>query len=104
VRPLPSGPLATSRHNLPLFVLSLACLALAPNAKALAKGALLEEGLADLRFASREIPKARVQLAQFYEMTGHKDEAMKEPRTFLPQASDQDRATVERWLSKLAAK
>jgi hypothetical protein len=42
--------------------------------------------------------------AQFYEMTGHTDEAMKEPRAFLPQGSDQDRATVERWLSKLAAK
>jgi hypothetical protein len=50
----------------------------------LAKGALLEEGLADLRFASREIPKARVQLAQFYEMTGYKDEAMKELRAFFP--------------------
>lgn len=70
----------------------------------LAKGTLVEEGVEDLRFASREIPKARVQLAQFYEKTGHKDEAVKELRAFLPQASDQDRATVERWLSKLAAK
>jgi len=70
----------------------------------LAKGTLLDEGVEDLRLASREIPKARVQLAQFYEKTGHKDEAVKELRAFLPQASDQDRATVERWLSKLAAK
>lgn len=70
----------------------------------LAKGTRVEEGVEDLRFASRDIPKARVALAQFYEKTGHRDLAVRELREFLPQASDQDRATVERWLSKLAAK
>lgn len=49
-------------------------------------------------------PLAGNRLAQFYEKTGHRDEAVKELRAFLPQSSDQDRATVERWLSKLAAK
>jgi tetratricopeptide (TPR) repeat protein len=70
----------------------------------LARGLHVEEGVEDLRFASREIPKARVQLAQFYERTGQKAEAVRELREFLPQASDQDRQTVERWLSKLTAK
>jgi Tfp pilus assembly protein PilF len=70
----------------------------------LAKGSRVEEAVEDLRFASREIPKARVQLAQFYERTGRRAEAVRELREFLPQASDQDRATVERWLSKLSAK
>lgn len=69
----------------------------------LARGSRVEEGVEDLRFASREIPKARVMLAQFYERTGRKDDAVRELRAFLLQASDQDRATVERWLSKLAA-
>lgn len=69
----------------------------------LARGSRVEEGVADLRFASREIPKARVTLAQFYERTGRRDDAVRELRAFLPQASDQERATVERWLSKLAA-
>jgi tetratricopeptide (TPR) repeat protein len=67
----------------------------------LAKGSQTEEALEDLRLASREIPKARVQLAQFYERTGQRAEAVRELREFLPQASDQDRVTVERWLSKL---
>jgi Tfp pilus assembly protein PilF len=70
----------------------------------LAKGSRVEEGVEDLRFASREIPKARVQLAQFYERNGQRAEAVRELREFLPQASDQDRATVERWLTKLSAK
>lgn len=69
----------------------------------LARGSRVEEGVEDLRFASREIPKARVTLAQFYERTGRRDDAVRELRAFLPQASDQERATVERWLSKLAA-
>jgi tetratricopeptide (TPR) repeat protein len=70
----------------------------------LARGLRVEEGVEDLRFASREIPKAKVMLAQFYERTGQKAEAVRELREFLPQASDQDRATVEQWLSKLTAK
>ena len=70
----------------------------------LAKGLRVEEAVEDLRFACREIPKARVQLAQFYERNGQRAEAVRELREFLPQASDQDRATVERWLSKLSAK
>jgi len=70
----------------------------------LAKGSRVEEGVEDLRFASREIPKARVLLAQFYERTGQKAEAVRELREFLPQASDQERKTVEQWLSKLTAK
>jgi Tfp pilus assembly protein PilF len=70
----------------------------------LAKGSRVEEAVEDLRFASREIPKARVQLAQFYERTGQRAEAVRELREFLPQASDQDRLTVERWLSKLTPK
>ena len=70
----------------------------------LARGSRVEEGVEDLRFASREIPKARVMLAQFYERTGQKAEAVRELREFLPQASDQDRKTVEQWLTKLTAK
>jgi tetratricopeptide (TPR) repeat protein len=70
----------------------------------LARGLRVEEGVEDLRFASREIPKARVLLAQFYERTGQKAEAVRELREFLPQASDQERKTVEQWLSKLTAK
>ena len=69
----------------------------------LTKGSHNEEAVADLRLASREIPKAKVILAQFYERNGQKDAAVRELREFLPQASDQDRAAVERWLSKLAA-
>jgi hypothetical protein len=70
----------------------------------LAKGSKLEEGVEDLRFASREIPRARMALAQFYEKTGQKDAAVRELREFLPQASVEDRAAVEQWISKLAAK
>jgi hypothetical protein len=70
----------------------------------LSKGSKLEEGVEDLRFASREIPKARMALAQFYEKTGQKDAAVRELREFLPQASVEDRAAVERWISKLVAK
>jgi hypothetical protein len=68
------------------------------------KGSKLEEGVEDLRFASREIPKAKMALAQFYERTGQKDAAVRELREFLPQASVEDRAAVEQWISKLAAK
>jgi hypothetical protein len=45
-----------------------------------------------------------VVLAQFYERSGQKDAAARELREFLPQASGEDRAKVERWLSNLAAK
>jgi tetratricopeptide (TPR) repeat protein len=70
----------------------------------LKKGSHEEEAVEDLRFASREIPKAKVILAQFYERTGQKDAAARELREFLPQASGEDRVTVERWLSKLTSK
>jgi tetratricopeptide (TPR) repeat protein len=70
----------------------------------LAKGTHPEEAVEDLRFASREIPKARVMLAQFYERSGQKDAAAKELRAYLPQASVQERSSVEQWLSKLAPK
>lgn len=69
----------------------------------LAKGSG-EEAVENLRLASREIPQAKVMLAQFYARRGQKDEAVRELREFLPQASDRERATVEQWLSKLAAK
>jgi tetratricopeptide (TPR) repeat protein len=59
------------------------------------------EAVEDLRFASREIPKARIVLAQFYERSGQKDAAVKELREYLPLASGQDRVNVERWLSNL---
>ena len=52
----------------------------------LSTGAHDEEAVEDLRFASREIPKARVILAQFYERRGQKDAAARELREFLPQA------------------
>ena len=70
----------------------------------LSKGSHEEEALEDLRLASRDIPKARVILAQFYERHGQKDAAARELRAFLPQASADERTAVERWLSKLAAK
>jgi tetratricopeptide (TPR) repeat protein len=70
----------------------------------LAQGSHVGEAVEDLRFASREIPKARVLLAQFYERTGQKAEAVRELREFLPQASNEERAKVEQWLSKLVAK
>jgi tetratricopeptide (TPR) repeat protein len=68
------------------------------------KGSHEEEAVEDLRFASREMPRAKVVLAQFYERSGQKDAAARELREFLPQASSEDRAKVERWLSKLTAK
>jgi thioredoxin-like negative regulator of GroEL len=68
------------------------------------KGSHEEEAVEDLRFASREMPRAKVVLAQFYERSGQKDAAARELREFLPQASGEDRAKVERWLSNLAAK
>jgi Flp pilus assembly protein TadD len=68
------------------------------------KGSHAEEAVEDLRFASREIPKARMMLAQYYERNGQKDAAARELREFLPQASGQDRAAVEQWLSKLTTK
>jgi hypothetical protein len=68
------------------------------------KGSHEEEAVEDLRFASREMPRAKVVLAQFYERSGRKDAAARELREFLPQASGEDRAKVERWLSNLAAK
>jgi hypothetical protein len=68
------------------------------------KGSHEEEAVENLRFASREIPKAKVILAQFYERNGKKDAAVRELREFLPQASVEDRVAVERWLSKLSAK
>jgi tetratricopeptide (TPR) repeat protein len=70
----------------------------------LIKGSQLEEAVDDLHFASREIPKARVTLAQYYAHKGEKDAAVRELREFLPRASVEERATVEQWLSKLAAK
>jgi Tfp pilus assembly protein PilF len=70
----------------------------------LVKGSRVEEGMEDLRLASREIPKARVIRAQFYERNGQRDAAAHELREFLPAASPEERATVEQWLSKLAAK
>ncbi len=68
----------------------------------LRQGAHEQEAVADLQFASREIPKARMILAQFYERSGQKDAAVRELRAFLPQASGADRANVERWLSSLS--
>jgi hypothetical protein len=70
----------------------------------LAKGSSLEEGVEDLRFASRELPKARIALAQFYERSGQKEAAVRELREFLPEASGAERVTVEQWLLKLAVK
>jgi thioredoxin-like negative regulator of GroEL len=70
----------------------------------LEKGSQVEEALEDLRIASREIPKARVMLAMYYERSGQKDEAARELRAFLPQASSEERIKVEQWLSKLVAK
>jgi tetratricopeptide (TPR) repeat protein len=70
----------------------------------LIKGSRVEEGLEDLRLASREIPKARVMRAQFYERNGQRDAAARELREFLPAASTEERAVVEQWLLKLAAK
>lgn len=64
----------------------------------------MDEALEDLRLASREIPKARVMLAQFYERNGQRDAAVRELREFLLSASTEERATVERWLLKLAGK
>jgi tetratricopeptide (TPR) repeat protein len=68
------------------------------------QGSHVEEAVEDLHFASREIPKARVMLAIFYERSGQKDEAARELRAFLPQASSEERVKVEQWLSKLVAK
>jgi thioredoxin-like negative regulator of GroEL len=70
----------------------------------LSKGSHEEEAVEDLRLASRELPKAKVILAQFYERSGQKDAAVRELREFLPQASGADRATVEQWLTKLTTK
>jgi hypothetical protein len=70
----------------------------------LSKGSREDEAVEDLRLASREIPRARVILAQFYERSGQKDAAARELREFLPQASGEERVTVERWLSRLSAK
>lgn len=70
----------------------------------LKEGSHEEEAVEDLRFASREIPKAKVILAQFYEQSGQKDAAARELRELLPQTSGAERATVEQWLSKLAPK
>jgi tetratricopeptide (TPR) repeat protein len=68
------------------------------------QGSHEEEGAEELHFASREIPKARVVLALFYERNGQKDAAARELREFLPLASPEDRAKVEQWLSKLTTK
>jgi tetratricopeptide (TPR) repeat protein len=70
----------------------------------LAKGSATEEGLEDLRYASRELPKARIVLAQFYERSGQKDAAVRELHEFLTGASGEERARVEQWLLKLTAK
>lgn len=69
----------------------------------LAKGAPAE-AVEHLRLASREIPKAKVLLAQAYEHNGQKEAAALELRQFLPQASNEDRVKVEQWLNKLVAK
>ncbi len=70
----------------------------------LSKGSRLEEAVENLHLASREIPKARMMLAQFYERSGQKDQAVRELREYLPLAAGADRAAVEQWLNKLAAK
>ncbi len=70
----------------------------------LAQGAHDEEAIENLRLASRELPKAKVALARFYERKGETAAAARELREFLPQATGADKATVERWLSKLTAK
>jgi tetratricopeptide (TPR) repeat protein len=68
------------------------------------KGTHTEEALEDLRFASRELPTAKVMLAQFYERHGQKDDAVRELREFLPQASGDEKVRVEQWISNLAVK
>jgi hypothetical protein len=68
------------------------------------KGSHLDEAVEDLQLASREIPKARMILAQYYERSGQKDAAARELREFLPQASNEDRVKVEQWLNRLLAK
>jgi predicted fused transcriptional regulator/phosphomethylpyrimidine kinase len=68
------------------------------------KGSHLDEAVEDLQLASREIPKARVILAQYYERSGQKDAAARELREFLPQASSDDRVKVQQWLNRLLAK
>jgi len=68
----------------------------------LRQGSHEQEAVEDLQFASRDIPKARMILAQFYARSGQKDAAVRELRAFLPQASGEDRANVERWLSNLS--
>ncbi len=70
----------------------------------LSKGSHIEEAVEDLHRASREIPEARMMLAQYYERRGQKDAAARELREFLPQASPDDRVKVEQWLSRLLAK
>lgn len=65
------------------------------------KGAHEQEAVEDLHFASREIPKARMVLAQYFARNGQNEAAARELREFLPQASGQDRVNVERWLTNL---
>lgn len=68
------------------------------------EGSHLDEAVEDLRFASREMPRAKVVLAQAYERSGQRDEAARELREFLPEASGEDRVRVEQWLGRLALK
>jgi tetratricopeptide (TPR) repeat protein len=70
----------------------------------LANGLHVEEGLENLRLASREIPRARVMVAQYYAQRGQKDAAARELREYLAKASGADKASAEQWLSKLVAK
>ena len=70
----------------------------------LSKGQHIDEAVEDLHLASREMPKARMMLVQFYERAGQKDAAARELREFLPQASADERVSAEQWLNKLVAK
>ncbi len=67
----------------------------------LTRGTGPDEGVENLKVARREIPKARIVLAQFYARRGQKEAARQELQEFIGEATGEDRTRAERWLSEL---
>lgn len=67
----------------------------------LLRGGEQKEAIENLKLACREIPRARVVLAQAYARSGQKTAAAAEIREYLPDAHGADRIQAERWLAVL---
>lgn len=60
----------------------------------------VDEAMANLKFARKEVPSARFLLAQAYMLTGQKDAAQREISDFLEVATDAQKAAAKQWIMR----